>query len=86
MAMSDCEALGGKIKKKAPMAHSSPGSTSHEDEALGGMMKKMAPPAHVGHKSTSKEDEALSQNPKKREFADMSSSNQAAGDALKHIK
>jgi hypothetical protein len=34
------EALGGVMKKKPPMAHSMPGTTSHEDEALGGMAKK----------------------------------------------
>jgi hypothetical protein len=34
------EALGGATKKRAPMAHMGPASTSHECEALGGMAKK----------------------------------------------
>ena len=86
MAMSNEEALGGKKKVKAAMAHSRPGTTSDECEALGGMQKKMEPPAHVGFKSTSNEHEALGGMQKKRGFADMTSPNSGAGDAAKHIK
>jgi hypothetical protein len=86
MAMSDCETLGGKMKKKV-QGHSQPGTSSTNiDEALGGAAKKMTPPAHVGHKSTSHEDEALGGMAKKREMADMSSAHSQAGDAAKHIK
>lgn len=66
MAMSSEETLGGSKKKKAPMAHSQQGSTSHPEEALGGIPKKKVPPAHVGaFKSTSHPEEALGGIPKK---------------------
>jgi hypothetical protein len=63
---SNHEALGGMSKKKAPMAHTSPGSTSHPEETLGGKPKRKVPPAHVGAKSTSHEEETLCQMPKKK--------------------
>lgn len=66
MAHSNEETLGGKKKTKVPMAHSRPGTTSHEDEALGGMTKKKEAPAHVGPRSTSNECETLGGMAKKR--------------------
>lgn len=41
------ETLGGATKKKTPMAHMGPASTSHKDEALGGILKKK--PSMVGN-------------------------------------
>jgi len=66
MAMSCEEALGGQQKKKAPMAHSQQGSTSHPEETLGGKAKKRIPSPHVGFASTSHPEETLGGIPKKR--------------------
>jgi len=80
MAMSSEETLGGAAKKKAPMANSQPGSTSHPEEALGGKAKKKVVPAHVGFASTSHEEEALGGMSKKR-ISSGGGSNKSLGDA-----
>lgn len=85
MAMSNEEALGGISKKKAPMANSQPGTTSHHEEALGGKAKKKAPMAHVGHASTSHKDEALGGMAKKKPAMVGNSGNNSAGDAAGDI-
>ena len=52
------ETLGGATKKKTPMAHTGPASTSHKDEALGGMMKKK--PSRVGNSGNTSAGDAAS--------------------------
>jgi hypothetical protein len=67
MAMSLEETKTKAAKKKAPMAHSRPGTPSHQDEALGGMAKKMEQPAHVGaYPNVSDPEETLGGIAKKR--------------------
>jgi hypothetical protein len=78
---SNHEALGGMMKKKPAMAHSSPGTTSHKDEALGGKSKKKPPMAHMGPATTSHEDEALGGMAKKKPAMVGNRGNTAAGDA-----
>lgn len=84
---SNHEALGGVMKKKPPMAHSRPGTTSTDPEETlqGGKAKKKEPMAHMGPRSTSDKDEALGGVSKKKPAMVGNSGNTAPGDAEGYI-